>query len=171
MPTSVIALSVRVLAPLGRDLTYTHDGPVAQGTRVRVPLGQRQVMGVVTGTLETPDNAAELKAIDEVIDSAPLLHAEHLAFLSWASDYYGVGLETLLQSALPKWGRQGRPFTRVTQAWRWNPEHPKPKGSVRQAIWQASQAPISAPARVINAMSDSRTKDDPGTLQIVRLDI
>ena len=164
MPTSVIALSVRVLAPLGRDLTYTHDGPVATGTRVRVPLGQRQAIGVVTGTLETPDNAAELKAIDEVIDSAPLLHAEHLAFLSWASDYYGVGLETLLQSALPKWGRQGRPFTPVTQAWRWNSEHPKPKGSVRQAIWQASQAPISVPALKSLGWTPARALIERGSL-------
>ena len=104
-----------------------------------MPLGNRAVVGIVTGTAEDGD----LKAVDQVIDSRPLIDHAHLEFLRWAADYYGVTLENLLQSALPKWGREGREVQHEVLAWQWNPTHDKPKGSVRQAIYDASQQPIS----------------------------
>jgi len=136
--TPLPVLCVRVFAPLGRDLSYTHDADLPVGVRVRVPLGSRSVVGLVTGPGSTQD---ELKPIEQVIDQHPLIDATHLSFLRWSADYYGVGLETLLQSALPKWGREGRAVSHEVLAWQWNTEHPQPKGRVRQEIYAASQQP------------------------------
>ena len=51
-------LAVAVATPahsgLGEPLTYRADAPLAPGSIVRVPLGAREVLGVVWGTAATP---------------------------------------------------------------------------------------------------------------------
>ena len=84
-----------------------------------------------------------LKWIDEVLDDQSLIPQPHLKFLRWAGQYYGVGLEVMLAGALPKWAREGRAPIAETLAWQWNPEFEKPRGKVRQALFDRSQSPIA----------------------------
>ncbi len=71
------AAAIAVVAPLNKTLSYAIPvalaGEVRIGSRVRVPLGRRQVVGYVMGWMEPGDaklkpGAAKLKNILEVID-------------------------------------------------------------------------------------------------------
>ena len=63
---------IRVLAPIGQDLTYLHDRRLAPGVRVRVPLSNRQIMGVVVDPSDL--NPPPIRSrIDEVLDHQSLI--------------------------------------------------------------------------------------------------
>ncbi len=75
-------------------------GRVEVGTRVKVPFGHRQVLGVVTALAD--DSAhANLKAITRVIGTQSLVTPKVLALARWISDYYCCPVETALKSVLP----------------------------------------------------------------------
>ncbi|WP_181701574.1 primosomal protein N' [Chthonobacter albigriseus] len=82
---------VQVVTPVAIEESYTYRVPpgveVPPGSIVRVPLGPRQVVGVVTA--ETPTlNASSnrLRAIETVFD-APPLSGHLLAFVDWVAKY------------------------------------------------------------------------------------
>lgn len=105
-------ISVAVPVPLPGALDYRWDSaapPPAPGTRVRVPLGRRERIGVVTdggGQAAVEDKA--LRPVVEVLDDEPLLDGELMAALIWAADYYHHPLGEVLIQALPGSLRQGR---------------------------------------------------------------
>ena len=75
-------------------------GRVEVGTRVKVPFGHRQVLGVVTALAD--DSAhANLKAVTRVIGSQSLVTPKVLALARWIADYYCCPVETALKSVLP----------------------------------------------------------------------
>ena len=100
-------------------------------------------MGVVVDPSDLNPPTDSLKRIDEVLDHQSLIPLEHLIFLRWAGHYYGVGLEVMLAGALPKWAREGRAPITETLAWQWNPECEKPRGKVRQALFERCQSPVA----------------------------
>lgn len=72
------------------------------GVRVRVPFARRSLIGVVTGVARHSDVAPrQLKFIDEVLDSAPVLPESMLKLLEWASDYYHHPIGEVIHTALP----------------------------------------------------------------------
>ncbi|WP_181705014.1 primosomal protein N' [Chthonobacter rhizosphaerae] len=82
---------VQVLTPVALDDSYTYKVPagadVRPGSIVRVPLGPRQVLGVVTAeepTLTATSN--RLRSIETVFD-APPLREELLDFVDWVARY------------------------------------------------------------------------------------
>jgi primosomal protein N' (replication factor Y) (superfamily II helicase) len=86
------------------------DAPLPRvGSRVRVPFGRRERIGIVLGHPATSSLApAKLKPIREVLDAAPTIGAELLETLRWAADYYHYPLGEVLSHALPKQLREGR---------------------------------------------------------------
>ena len=76
-----VTLSVAVEAPrhasLGSLLDYTSEQPLSPGTLVRVPLGRRDVPGLVwdAATSSLPVGA-ELRPIGAVLDALPPLPAD-----------------------------------------------------------------------------------------------
>ena len=84
--------------------------PVA-GTRIRVPFGQRQVIGIL---LEITDNstlpAKQLKPALEYLESEPLFSSELFQALLWASHYYQHPVGDTFATALPKLIRTGSPL-------------------------------------------------------------
>ncbi len=109
-------LRVAVPSPLRRVFDYLppdDQGPdlPAPGTRVRVPFGRGTRVGVV---LEQVDHTRvprkRLKRISRVLDDEPLLGAEILAFLRWASDYFHHPLGEVILGALPSVLRAGKPL-------------------------------------------------------------
>lgn len=74
------------------------------GTRVIVPLMQKEVRGVVlrahTEPVE-PDFATKIRPISAVIDDAPAVSKEQLALWQWMSSYYMCTLGEVMSAALP----------------------------------------------------------------------
>lgn len=109
-----IVLKVAVNVPLMRCFDYlppANGGPASQlvpGIRVRVPFGHSTRMGILVGLSDRDASAPDrLKAISEVLDEVPVLDAESLALLEWASAYYHHPLGEVLMTALPVLLRQG----------------------------------------------------------------
>ncbi|WP_435100957.1 primosomal protein N' [Arhodomonas sp. AD133] len=101
---------VAVPGPLPAPLDYRVTGPVpATGARVRVPLGRRQVVGVVTALADVSDVPANrLRGLTDILDDQALLPAELLDFVLWAAGYYHYAPGEALATALPAGLRQGR---------------------------------------------------------------
>lgn len=93
---------VAVDAPLAENLTYLQNDnfTVKRGDIVTVPLGKRQVSGVVVNTVsEIPK--FELKAISTLNADLPALTEAHLKWLEWISDYYIYPLGQVVQLCFP----------------------------------------------------------------------
>ena len=75
---------------------------------MRVPFGRQTLVGMVID--EAPKSSApdgKLRAIDEVIDSEPLLDADMLDLCLWAANYYQHPIGDALFSTLPSLLRRG----------------------------------------------------------------
>ncbi|MFV8836321.1 primosomal protein N' [Aquisalimonas sp.] len=110
MPDTVV-VQVAVPAPMDQTLDYLPpaDGTLpAAGTRVRVPFGRRHVVGVVTGDSRRPRvDGRRLRAIGEVLDTAPTLPDDILRLGLWAAGYYHHPPGEVLTGMLPAPLRQG----------------------------------------------------------------
>ncbi|MDP1708980.1 MAG: primosomal protein N' [Gammaproteobacteria bacterium] len=112
MSTRVVHIAVP--SPLRRSFDYLppQGGETAQlvpGCRVRVPFGRGQAVGVVLAVASQSRVAqTRLKRVLEVLDMEPLLPAELLSLLVWASAYYHHPIGEVVAAALPAALRQGR---------------------------------------------------------------
>ena len=85
--------------------------PIAPGTRVLVPFGRGQRVGLAVEWAEGSDQeAGRLKAVTAALDPAPLLAPEDLALIRWAADYYRHPLGEALFGALPARLRRAEPL-------------------------------------------------------------
>ncbi len=116
-------VQVAVPTPLYQLFDYKAcAGPTAQrGARVSVPFGRRQVVAVVVGTqasTDVPEN--KLRAVHKVLDEEPVLPADLLDLLEWASRYYHHPIGDVLASALPVLLRKSAPATlSCVECYRW----------------------------------------------------
>ena len=78
---------------------------VAPGSRVRVPLRARLVLGTVVEVLDTSAIKSP-REIHEVIGDAPLIRPRLLEIARWISEYYCCPLETAMACVLPQVVRQ-----------------------------------------------------------------
>jgi primosomal protein N' (replication factor Y) len=99
-------LQVVVEAPrhagLSDALDYHHDVALPAGTLVRVPLGRREVVGLVWQTASAepqPDTA--LRPIAQVLDAMPPLSQAWMALAEFAAGYYQRSLGELALNVLP----------------------------------------------------------------------
>ena len=95
----------------GFDYRWPGPGPAPlPGTRVRVPFGRRERIGIVIAARSAASVAdGALKDVREVLDREPLIEGELMRSLEWAADYYHHPLGDVLAQALPNLLRQGRP--------------------------------------------------------------
>ena len=106
-------LRVAVPVPVAEGFDYRWPGPLPPplpGTRVRVPFGRGERIGIVIeaqGGRRVEDSA--LKAVREVLDQEPLIDGELMRSLEWAAGYYHHPIGDVLAQALPGLLRQGRP--------------------------------------------------------------
>ena len=79
-------LRVALPVPLPTLFDYAAgDARVEVGCRVHVPFGRRWLVGIVVEQATQTAEPDRLKAIDAVLDEAPLLGGELLATLRWAA--------------------------------------------------------------------------------------
>lgn len=90
-------------------LSYRGPSGLPAGTRVLVPLGSRQAVGLILGPdtqpATEPDNLRELIA---PLDETPLWTEAELALLAWVQRYYHAPWGRVLETALPPGLRQPR---------------------------------------------------------------
>jgi len=98
-------LRVAVPVPLYGGFDYLDIGegaPTALGSRVRVRFGRRRLVGIVIEhTQESDVPAARLRAVEQVLDDAPVFDNELLGLLRWAARYYHHPIGEALATALP----------------------------------------------------------------------
>ncbi len=70
------------------------------GVRVTVPLGRRTVLAYLVALCKESDHP-QLKALLDIVDTAPILSAEMLKLTEWASRYYVTPWGTQIRAALP----------------------------------------------------------------------
>jgi primosomal protein N' (replication factor Y) len=105
--TAPEVLKVAVDCPLRALLDYLppQDRPastVRPGTRVRVPMGRRETVGIVVGSAAHSQLAtARLRRVSELLDEAPLLDPALLDLLTWTASYYHHPPGEVLCAALP----------------------------------------------------------------------
>ena len=130
---SRVALDV----PLSRLFDYrVPEGTAAPapGTRVRVPFGRQRLIGVVVEhAVDSAVPEARLKPIAAVLDTVPVLAAEVLELVRWASDYYHHPLGEVIATALPKAVRSGASRIALDELWAATPAGREALGSGRLA--------------------------------------
>ncbi|QPB81658.1 primosomal protein N' [Pseudoalteromonas rubra] len=101
---------VALKVPLHRTFDYRLE-PQQQpcvGGRVRVKFASRACVAIVVALKSHSDVPAEkIKAIESVLDTAPVLSPEHLGFLRFGAQYYCHPLGETLFTALPGALREG----------------------------------------------------------------
>ncbi len=106
------AVAVLTPEPLDRLLDYrAPPGGVATGAFVLVPLGPRQVIGVVWGLGSGAFDRARLREVGQILDVPPMRPALR-AFLARAADYTLTPLNDMLRLATRAPGLVGPPATR-----------------------------------------------------------
>ena len=140
MPESRTMPNVSVLIPLALPGPYDYAVPphmaVVPGSIVRVPLGRREIFGVVWGDAEGGTPAHKIKAILEACDVPPL--AEELRqFVDWVANYVMAPPGAVLRQVM-----------RVPEAF----APPKP-----MTVFEAAEAPTrmtAARQRVFDALAE-----------------
>jgi len=103
--THWLAVAVATPAHSGLDelLTYRHDAPLAPGSVVRVPLGRREMLGLVWGPAEPP--AAELvpqvRPVGSCFDGLAPLPTDWRELIAFVARYYQRTLGEVALAALP----------------------------------------------------------------------
>ena len=99
-----IALQTPSHSGVGDLLSYASDRPLPAGTLVRVPLGRREVLGVVwdadAATGELPDGAT-LRSVSGVLEGLGPLDAPWRRLVAFAARYYQRALGEVALAALP----------------------------------------------------------------------
>ncbi|SDL40717.1 replication restart DNA helicase PriA [Modicisalibacter muralis] len=123
IPPAPRALGVAVPTPLRKLFDYRPCQPAPAGgwqpgLRVRVPLGRREVVGIVVECRDTSElDLASLKPVGACLDSEPL-PADWLWLCHFTARYYQHALGDTLHQALPVLLRQGRPLeARTRERW------------------------------------------------------
>jgi len=103
-----VLIQVAAPLPLRHTLSYVAAADldsIAIGARVEVPLGRRQVVGIVVEkrliSAQDHETAYQLKPIQRILDDYAILSTHLMELLQWAAQYYQFPLGLVLLQALP----------------------------------------------------------------------
>jgi len=118
---------------------------LAPGVRVRVPFGPRILTGLVIEAPVVAPPGIALRSVAQVVDSDPLLTAEHLDLLRFVADYYHHPLGEVLFGALPPALKRDRALPklkayRLTDKGRDRDEQSFGRALRQRALWAAIKA-------------------------------
>ena len=115
-----LIVRVAVLSPLRRLFDYLIPNNVVEawpdckaevGCRVMVPFGRREVVGLVVEHITTSElSVDQLKPVNRLLDSGPLLPSKLLTLFGWAANYYQHPIGDALFGMLPVLLRKGEPL-------------------------------------------------------------
>ena len=118
---SVVRIAVPVPLQQAFDYAVPADCPApAVGARVRVPFGNRTLVGVCIGA-DPQDAYAEPKPLLEVLDERSILPGDVQRLAHWLADYYHYPLGEVFAALLPNAALKGAPLRlRTEEIWRRN---------------------------------------------------
>ena len=91
--------------PTDKELDYfippAWKSKVHVGSRIKVPLRNREVLATVTAILDETA-APNPRAIAQLLSEKPILNAELLRLARWMSEYYCCSVEAAIRSTLPQ---------------------------------------------------------------------
>ena len=113
-------LQVAINAPLSRLFDYlppeSTNGCLQPGARVSVPFGRQNQTGIIIQLAEKSDLPRErLKRATATLDESPLLAADELWLIRFASDYYHHPIGEVVAAALPAALRKGQALSDYVQ--------------------------------------------------------
>jgi primosomal protein N' (replication factor Y) (superfamily II helicase) len=116
-------LRIALPVPLPRGFDYLpptgHLASAADiGRRVRVPFGNRELVGIVADTGPAAMETGELRHVLTFLDEVPVLRGELLESLRWLARYTHAPLGEVFATALPAALRHGEPLP-DTHSWAW----------------------------------------------------
>ena len=145
---------------------------VEVGSRVKVPFGPRQMMGVVTGVLDQSP-FKKLKEILSVVGQKSLVTPNVLSLARWMAGYYCCPVEKALKSVLPdsvrkeKEGWKERLFVRALPQTGELPELSKRQSELWRVIEEWREIPLQELLREMNTTADTvRRLEDKGLVAI-----
>ena len=102
---SYLIAQVGIDTPLRKTFDYRIPAELSHvraGMRVQVPFGRRNVVGLVVHLSNASQvSAHQLKSLQTILDTNPLLDQQSLTLIEWAANYYQFPIGTALFSALP----------------------------------------------------------------------
>ncbi|HEY2347208.1 MAG TPA: primosomal protein N' [Xanthomonadaceae bacterium] len=114
MPPVPVEAVLRVVLPLPLPRAFDYLPPAGVkaedglvGSRVRVPFGNREMIGCIDAVAAPEADAPDLRYALEILDREPLLQGELLASLRWCARYYHAPLGEVIATALPATLREG----------------------------------------------------------------
>ena len=149
----VATLQLALPVPLPRLFDYlppAAEGPATVvGSRLRVPFGNRELVGVVAaqGQAEDPQGLRQAVAW---CDPTPLLQGELWQSLHWLARYTHAPLGEVLSTALPGPLRHGEPLP-DTHRWGWQLTTP---GHAQRGTLRAGSRPRQLAERLADAVVD-----------------
>jgi len=164
-----IAVETPQHAGLDRTLDYLSDRPLAPGTLVRVPLGKRELLGVVWAGEAGERPSDELKPIKAALDELPPLDGAWRALVTFASGYYQRSLGELALSVLPpelhkldgtQLALRLRKLHKALSAPATGPAEPAPPASPEQAavLAQLEGLPVDTPVLLHGVTGSGKTE-------------
>lgn len=112
--SSTLFFQVAIAVPLERLFDYLppkgcDPDSVKPGVRVLVPFGKGLKVGVLLAVHGNSQlDSSRLKQVEQILDAEPLLSAQDMRLLQWASHYYHHPLGEVLATAFPVALRQGK---------------------------------------------------------------
>jgi len=150
-----VAVPTPAHSALGDLLSYGSDAPLAPGTLVRVPLGRREVLGVVWAATIDDGGSAEgiaLRPVASVLDALPLLAPGWMDLVAFSARYYQRAIGEVALAALPPQLREltaeqlaRRLRRRATAAAGAKPKKVRARSADDAASGAAAQATVDAP--------------------------
>ena len=103
---SGLTLRIEVYVISGPDTPLTYeapaDVPIQPGSLVKVPLGKRQLIGIVIRILNQDEVVPfKLRSIEEVLYPYPILTPDLLQLIPWIRSYYAASMEATLSTFVP----------------------------------------------------------------------
>ncbi len=98
-----IAVATPAHSAISGPLTYLSESPLTAGQLVRVPLGRREVLGVVWGLRSDSGglDPAQAKRVAGALEGVPALSATWLQLIGFTAGYYQRSLGEVALAALP----------------------------------------------------------------------
>jgi primosomal protein N' (replication factor Y) len=151
------------------------EGQVEVGSRVKVPFGNREVMGCVTAMVENSPHT-NLRYISKVIGKQSLVTPQILKLAKWIGEYYCCPQEIALKSVLPEAVRKEKEGWKEQLFVRALPQPDVAGDSQKltkrqQQIWQLVQERKELPLQELLEVAETtaetiRRLEDKGLLQI-----
>jgi len=159
---------------VGAALSYRSESTLTPGTLVRVPLGSREVLGVVWDCPNVPPEGlreAQTKAVTGALDGLPPLNARWRQLIGFAAQYYQRSPGEVALAALPPQLREldatqlarrlkqrARRAAAAAPEQGVNPQPTQPNLSGEQAQTLAALQTASAPVLLFGATGSGKTE-------------